>query len=70
MTDLNELEEWRKGQAIEFKKRIDKTMPEHGVYYCEHGEYIGYKGIFADKCIPCTGTPLLEEQNKERPKVL
>jgi hypothetical protein len=50
-------EEKRKRQAFEgaqFLKRMERDHPEHRTLYCDHATYIGYNGLFKEKCERCT----------------
>lgn len=39
--------------SADFIKRIRETEPERAYLYCHHGWYIGFEGLFRDKCEQC-----------------
>jgi hypothetical protein len=42
-----------RGQMKLFMERIRKEDPVRATLYCDHGFYIGFGGLFRNKCEDC-----------------
>lgn len=53
MMDEDEAKRRARYENDQFMKRIRRDDPQRARLYCDHAVYIGYNGLFLEKCEDC-----------------